>query len=199
MQPFARSSGKVRFAPCSTPMENFDKTQLCWFAMCDLAPHNARQRAYMLLAEHNIEAFTPMHHRIVMRNGKRTRIEVPVINDLLFARSTMQVLDPLVEATPSLRYRYKRGHYLIPTTVNDAEMKRFINAVKASPATRYYLPDEITPDMFGRRVRIIGGELNGYEGHLRKCRGSNRKRLMVELTGLLFAEVEVSKDFIEFV
>ena len=81
-------------------------------------------------------------------------------------------------------------------TVRDTEMERFIRAVSLSENPVYYLPSELTPDMIGRRVRIIGGPMDGYEGSLLKMRGSRRRRLLVTLDSLLTLAVEISPDFI---
>ena len=46
---------------------------------------------------------------------------------------------------------------------------------------KYYLPEEITPEMHNRPIRIVGGPLDGYEGTLLTTRGSKVKRLLVEI------------------
>ena len=53
--------------------------------------------------------------------------------------------------------------------------------------------------MCGRRIRIIGGLLDGYEGNLLKVRGSRIKYLLVELGGLLSVGVEVKSEYIQFI
>ncbi len=45
--------------------------------------------------------------------------------------------------------------------------------------------------MYGRKIRIEGGPLSGYEGRLLTTRGSKVKRLLVELEGFLAVGVEV--------
>ena len=50
--------------------------------------------------------------------------------------------------------------------------------------------------MIGKKVKIIGGPLNGYEGNLLFIRGSRKKRLIVEIPGFLTAAVEVDPEFI---
>lgn len=60
------------------------------------------------------------------------------------------------------------------------------------------MPEEITPQMCGHKIRIIGGALNGYEGCLLKIRGSKIKRLLVELKGYLAVGVEVLPEYIQF-
>ncbi|MEG1718634.1 MAG: transcriptional regulator, partial [Bacteroidales bacterium] len=82
---------------------------------------------------------------------------------------------------------------------SDAEMERFIGAVRGSDTPKYYLPEEIKPEMYGRKIRIIGGKLNGYEGCLLTTRGSKVKRLLVELPNFFSVGVEVNPDMIEFI
>jgi len=52
--------------------------------------------------------------------------------------------------------------------------------------------------MIGRKVRIIGGFLDGYEGYLQKLQGSRIRRLFVGLPNLLTASVEVQPEYILF-
>ncbi len=169
-----------------------------WFVMRDLKRPNAKLPAYKMLDKEQIELFTPTEQRLTTRKGKKTCEEVPFIRDLLFVHSTHERLDPIVEKTPTLQYRYVRGgKYREAMTVADADMERFIYAVRHSDSLRYYRPDELSPAMFGRKIRIIGGLLDHYEGRLLK--GSRRKVLLVELPGLLSVGVEVSPEFIQFV
>ena len=83
--------------------------------------------------------------------------------------------------------------------VADTDMERFIRAVDATESPRYYLPEEITPVMYGRKIRIEGGPLNGYEGRLLTTRGSKVKRLLVELEGFLSVGVEVDPEYIQLI
>ena len=84
-------------------------------------------------------------------------------------------------------------------TVREADMNRFIRAVESTEFPRYYRPEEITPDMLRRKICIIGGQLDGYEGFLITTRGSKVKRLLVELPSLLAATVEVELEFIRLI
>ncbi len=170
-----------------------------WFVMRDLTRSNAKLPAYKLLEQEGIRCFTPMVQKVFIRGGKSERRCVPYIHDLVFAYERREVLDPVVAAVPTLQYRYVRNAYCQPMTVRDDDMERFIRAVRSSDAPRYYRPDEITPDMLRRRVRIIGGRLDGYEGFLLTVRGSKVKRLLVELPTLLTAAVEVEAEFVEVV
>lgn len=175
-------------------MENEEKAR--WWAMRDLKRVNARKPAYKLLEEKKVEFFIPMRWQLVTRRGKRVREQVPFMQDLLFVHETRFNLDPLVEKTPTLQYRWLRDTYREPMTVPDTDMERFMLAVNASDSPKYYLPEEITPAMCGRRIRIVGGTLDGYEGSLLTIRGSKVRRLLVELPGFLSVGVEVSPEYI---
>ncbi len=168
-----------------------------WYAMRDLKRSNAKEPAYKLFESKKKEVFTPMIWKLVTVRGKKMRTEVPFIPDLLFVRDSRQNLDPVVDDTETLQYRYVKGGYRVPMVVPDAEMERFILAVKSSKEPKFFQPDEITPQMYGRRIRIVGGQLDTYEGFLLTTRGSKVKRLLVELKGFLAAGVEVNPEYIE--
>lgn len=177
-----------------------DTTAEQWFAMRDLTRPNALNPAYIMLAGRQFEVFTPMTRRVAIRHGRRVNQEVPFMHDLLFVRSSRQQLDPVVERTATLQYRFVCGGFCEPMVVPDADMERFINAVRsAQTPPRYFRPDEITPAMYGRRVRIVGGHLLGYEGYLLSIRGSKYRRLLVELPNLLKAAVNVQDEMIEII
>ena len=172
---------------------------LQWFVMRDLKRSNAKLPAYRLLEGLGIEVFTPMVWKILVRNGKQVRKKVPFMRDLLFAHDTHETLDPIVERTDTLQYRYVRGGYKVPMTVREADMRRFVHAVKSSESPCYYTPEEISADMIGKKVRIVGGPLDGYEGCLQKMQGSRVKRLFIEIPGVLTASVEVRPEYIQLV
>ncbi len=82
-------------------------------------------------------------------------------------------------------------------TVPDAEMEKFILAVETDASPMYYAPDELTSDMIGKTVVVIGGPLDGYEGELLKIRGSKKRRLIVKLNNFLAAAIEVNPEYIQ--
>ena len=171
--------------------------RLQWFVMRDLKRRNAKLPAYKLLEGMGIKVFTPMVWKLVVRHGKRNKEEVPFMQDLLFVHDSRQAVDPIVEKYDTVQYRYVRGGYKIPMTVSESDMQRFIDAVNSAENPQYYTPKEITPDMIGRKVRIVGGPLDGYEGNLQKMQGARVKRLFVELPNLLAAAVEVQPEYIQ--
>ena len=174
-----------------------DDTQ--WYAMRDLTRPNAKVSAYEKLNAKGIRCFTPMVKKQVKLRGDTVLIDAPYMRDLLFAYGTREAIDPLTAPGMRLQYRYVRGGYMEPMTVRKADMENFIRAVQSTISARYYRPEEITPAMRNRKIRIIGGPLNGLAGTLVTIRGTRVKRLLVEIPTLLAAAVEVEPEYIQMV
>lgn len=171
-----------------------------WFVMRDLKRRTSNSLAIHDLAKAGLEVFTPMTQMVMKIGGKIQRRDVPVIQDLLFVHEAKEVLDPFVELTSTLQYRYQRGKPKDePLTIRDVEMERFMFAVNHTDTPIYYKPGELTPAMYGKSVLIHGGSLDGYEGRLLSIKGMRKRCLIVELPGLMAAAVEVEPDFIHFV
>lgn len=176
-----------------------DDKRTHWYVMRDLKRTNAKKPGYKLFEEEHIEVFTPMKWCLKDQNGKQVRQKVPFMPDLLFVHNSREGIDPIIKKTPAIQYRYtKGGGYRNPMTVDETDMERFIHAVNASDNPKFYLPDEITHEMCRRKIRIIGGTLNGYEGFLSAVRGSKVKRLLIQLPNFCSVSVEVNPDMIEF-
>lgn len=170
---------------------------VCWYAMRDLSRRHARNPAYKLLRSKGFEVFTPMMRKLVIEKGHRKSREEPFMQDLLFVRDTLERLNPMVREIDNLQYRYLYGGYREPMVVPDSDMDRFIHAVQSSRLAQFFRPGEITPNMFGQYVRIVGSALDGYEGYLITVRGSKYKRLLVSVPNFLSAAVEVMPEYIE--
>ena len=171
-----------------------------WFVMRDLKRRNSNELAIHYLTNAGLEAFTPMTQMIMTIGGRQQRREVPVIQDLLFVHEAKETLDPFVERCPTLQYRYLFGKTKNePMTVREAEMEKFIFAISNTDSLIYYKPGELTEKMYGKRVRIVGGMLDQYEGRLLSVKGMRKRRLIVELPTLVTAAVEVEPDFIQII
>lgn len=168
-----------------------------WFVMRDLKRSNAKQPAYKLFNDLKIKCFTPMVWKTVVSKGKRILKQVPFMQDLLFVYDSRRVLDPIVERIATLQYRFVKGGKCMPMTVRTEDMDRFIQAVSTMEHPNFYTPEEIKPSMIGKKVRIVGGPLDGYVGNLQKVQGSKVKHLFVELPNLLTAAVEVNPEYIQ--
>ena len=169
-----------------------------WYVLRDLKRPNAKMRAYQMLQQspsEQLKVFTPMTKHVVTRAGKKVVEEKPIINDLLFVYANRLTLDPLIEMIDTLQYRYVRGGGpQEPMVVADKEMMQFITIVEGQEPVRFYKPEEVSAAIYGRKIRIVGGQLDGYEGRLMTTRGSKVKRLIVELEGILAVAVEVHPE-----
>lgn len=173
-----------------------------WFVMRDLKRPNAKLPAYKQLGEAGFKVFTPMTSKVVSNGGKKVRIQVPFIQDLLFVYSEKENLDKVVARIETLQYRYVKGApFCTPMVVPVKEMDRFIAAVSQLKTPKYYAPDEITPTMYGAPIKLIcDGPLNGLEGKLLKIKGARKKRFLVELPGILAASLEIEKsEYVELI
>lgn len=170
-----------------------------WFVMRDLKRANAKVPAYKQLEKEGFEVFVPMRWQIEDKNGRKTKVYKPVISDLLFVHTTRERLDTTVDEILTLQYRFMRNCHRAPMTVPEKEMEMFIHAVSSTEEVKYYSPEEITPSMYGRRIRIIGGPLDGYEGNLITTRGSKVKRLMIRLQDYLTVGIEVNPEYIQLI
>lgn len=173
------------------------EVQFQWFVMRDLKRSNALNPAWKVLNDKEFEVFTPMHWKLSSQGGRKKRLYVPVVPDLLFVHSDKATLEMEVKRTPTLQFRFIKGYGGKPMTVRDSDMQRFIYAVTNSPSVHYYAPSEINPGIKGKEVRIIGGPLNGFEGTVVSVKGSRIKRLIVEIPNMITAGVEVNPEFIE--
>lgn len=183
----------------NSAMRTETSNDIRWYALRDLKRPNALQPAYKQLADENIEVFTPMKWKLSTKGGRSERRLVPVMQDLLFAHSSLSLIEPIMRKIRTLQFRFDRGGYLKPLTVPEDDMTRFIRAVSSSENPKYFMPGEVTEAMCGRAVRIIGGPLDGYEGNLLKVRGSHLRRLIIELPNFITAAVEVQPEYIQFI
>jgi len=173
---------------------------MTWFVMRDLTRANARFPAWEELTKAGFRVFTPLVWKVRTNGARKERYKAPAIHDLLFVESNRELLDPEVTRRPTLQYRFVRGgSYMEVMTVSDKDMERFIRATSSTDDPKFFLPSELTPSMIGKEVRIVGGPLDGFTGHLLSVRGTRTRRLIVELPGMLTSAVEVSPDYVQFV
>ena len=175
-----------------------------WYVLRDLARPNAKSPAYKQLQAMPEMAgcvFVPLKQRVFTEFGKRVVRLVPYLPDLIFVHKSREELDSIVRNQKLLQYRYVRGgRQFEAMTVPHESMARFIEAVTQTAAVEYYSLDEVSPRLYGKRVRIIGGQLNGLEGRLMSKRGSKSKRLLIDLEECsLSAALQVEAEYIQLV
>lgn len=115
-------------------------SDILWFVMRDLTHYHSKSPAYKMLDGLKIENFTPKVQKLVVRGGKRERIEVPFIHDLIFVHDSRLNIDPIVEKVPTFQYRFLRDGKRTPMTVREADMERFKKAVEVTDNHYFYTP-----------------------------------------------------------
>ncbi len=175
-----------------------------WYVLRDLARPNAKNPAYKQLQsmpEMTGCVFVPLKQRVFMEFGKRVVRFVPYMPDLIFVHKSRAELDPIVRDMELLQYRYVRGGSQFEAlSVRDKDFKVFRDAVEQTDNVEYYSYEEVSPRLYGKQIRIIGGHLNGFEGRLMSKRGGKVKRLLIDLQECnLSAAIQVETEFIQLV
>ena len=175
-----------------------------WYVLRDLARPNAKKPAYRQLQEMpgmKDCVFVPLKQRVFTEFGKRVVRFIPYMPDLVFVHKSREELDPIVREMTLLQYRYVRGGKQYEAlSVRHEVMKEFMEAVKEIDNVEYYSYEEVSPRLYGKQIRIIGGRLNGFEGRLMSKRGSKSKRLLIDLQECnLSAAIQVESEFIQLV
>ena len=173
-----------------------------WYVLRDLARPNAKKPAYKQLQEMPEMAdcvFVPLKQHVFTEFGKRVVRFVPYMPDLVFVHKSKEELDPIVRKIELLQYRYVRGGKQFEAmSVRAEDFEKFRGAVEQTDNVEYYSYEEVSPQLYGKQIRIIGGRLNGFEGRLMSKRGSKFKRLLVDLRECnLSAAIQVESDFIQ--
>ena len=173
-----------------------------WYVLRDLARPNAKNPAYKQLQAMPEMAdciFIPMKQRVFTEYGKRVVRFVPYMPDLLFVHKSKKELDPIVHDIELLQYRYVRGGKQFEAmSVRAQDFEKFREAVEQIDNVEYYSYEEVSPQLYGKKIRIIGGRLNGFEGRLMSKRGSKFKRLLIDLKECnLSAAIQVESEFIQ--
>lgn len=168
-----------------------------WFAM--RATYRRGLQIKSLLDQKGISNFIPMRYEIRIRNGRKKRELVPVISDLIFVYAAQPELQWIKDRNPCLQYLMdiRNGQKIV---VPDRQMRDFI-AVAGTYDERliYFSPDEVNLRK-GTKVRITGGDFEGYEGVFIKVKGARDRRVVISLKGIIaMAMATLPPDLIEII
>ncbi|MDE7381493.1 MAG: UpxY family transcription antiterminator [Muribaculaceae bacterium] len=170
-----------------------------WHAMS--APYRRELQARDLFEAAGLEYFLPMRYILVtLPGGKKKRELRPAVPSLIFVKGTRKELQTLKDQKGIVQYLCRpEGERNVPIIVPDVQMNAFRKAIENSLNNFiYFRPGELNLSL-GKRVRIIGGALNGCEGTFMKVKGARSRRLVIMLEGLGAVAAEVSPDFIELI
>lgn len=152
-----------------------------WFAMRATYRHELKIRD--MLKEHGIETFIPMKYTFIKKGKKITRLQVPVINSLIFVYSTQQKLQAIKAQNPYLQYIVDKNKQKI--IVPEKQMQQFITVCSTyDDSLKFFDPTEINLTK-GTRVKILAGEFEGYEGTFVKVKGARDRRVVIAIQGII--------------
>ena len=138
-----------------------------------------------------------MQYKISIKKGKKIRILVPVIHNLIFVHACPSDLKRVKSKVSYLQYitDTRSGQKII---VPDNQMKRFIAVAGTyNDHLLYFQPEELNLSK-GSKVRITGGEFEGQEGIFLKVKGARDRRVVVEIQGVIVvAMATIHPDLIE--
>lgn len=173
--------------PSPSERKGIGMEDVVWYVMRDLTRFRRGKSAYAILKGKSFKVYTPVK-LVLCKGGMEER---PILQDLLIVNSSRNKIDAVLPKIPKLQYRYKKGAQKDLMVVSDGDMELFIKATGNATSVDYLRPDQVTPAMIGKTITVASGPLKGHEVTLAKIRGARRKRIIVQLPGLIAARVEI--------
>lgn len=174
-----------------------EKETEIWFAM--RATYRRETDAMRLLAKENLGCFVPMQYKISIKKGKKVRVLVPIIHNLIFIHACPSEVKRVKSMVAYLQYitDTRSGKKII---IPDNEMQRFIAVAGTySDHLLYFQPDELNLSK-GTKVRITGGDFEGQEGVFLKVKGARDRRVVIAIQGVIaVAMATIHPDLIEVI
>ena len=130
-----------------------------------------------------IESFIPMKVSYKLRGERRVKVLSPAIHNLVFVHLSEQRMKEYKEHT-SLPIRYIMNRETKkPIVIPETQMRNFIGIAGTQDEQLVYLDSNIQNYKPGKKVKIVGGVFEGYEGTLLRIKGD--RRVLVEMPGLI--------------
>ena len=169
-------------------VENAQSETKQWYVL--RVSYGRAEKANELLKAKGIETHLPRHTTYKGVNGKRIKQRLPLLPNILFAKTTLSVLEQFLKSSPDLNFiTFYYDHFNKkpdgknpPLVVPKESMDNFIKLTSIDDE-HILLIDEVNGTYKqGDYVRIIDGPFKGIEGRVTKITG--QKRVIVELPGL---------------
>ena len=154
-----------------------------WFVLHIRFCRELKVRDLLLAA--GMEAFVPMRCQMVIKEGRRSRVEAPAVHNLIFVRATQAELDAFVSeyrSHYSVRYLNAPGQNT-PVIISNCEMRHFISVAGTPSENLLYLDDNFETFSEYDKVRVCAGLFEGLEGHLVRIRRD--RKVVFRLHGVL--------------
>jgi ribosomal protein S4E len=165
----------------------YNDTDILWYVLYAANGKAVKLKPYLEAA--SIEYFFPMYYKDRKINGttEYERITLPLVGNLIFAKSSKNILDPVLKEaklklaiSSDLYYRDYGDKRAI--TIPENRMQNFITVAKNIEEQVIYLSNEEINLAKGVKAKITGGAFAGAEGVIIRIKGN--KRLVVTIPNL---------------
>lgn len=164
-----------------------------WFPM--RVTYGQEMKLKIRLDTIGVECFLPMCYKTVETDDKVERRLVPAISNLIFIRSSQEVITGLKMFDPicsPLRYIIRESvidDMREIMTVSDAAMDNFMRVAKVQDDSVFFLtPGEYLTNNVGKRVRVMSGPFAGVVGVIKRVR--RNKHVVVQIDDIAVAAIE---------
>lgn len=145
-----------------------------------------------------IESFIPMLTEEKTVRGKKTTVERPAVNNLIFVHASRHEIEPYMKRNRFLQFIFgKGGRQSGIMTIPDKLMHDFITLSRSRIGNPLFLTADQLTVARGTHARVTAGPLEGVEGTLMKISGTRSKHLVVQLRGIAAVASEVPQDQLE--
>jgi transcription antitermination factor NusG len=165
----------------------YNNTDTLWYVL--FAANGKAVKMRPCLEAASIEYFFPVYYkdRKIRGSEKSERIAIPLLGNLIFAKSSKNILDPVLKEiklqlliSSDLYYRDFGNKKMI--IIPENQMRNFIAVAGNEKEQVIYLSNEEVNLKKGVKVRITGGVFAGAEGTFMRIKGD--KRLVVSISNL---------------
>ena len=154
----------------------------------------------MLDVEH-IENFIPMRQEMRLVRGRKVKVMVPVIHNLIFVHAEKELLQSFKSKVPHLQYMTVRtAGKNQPIIVPESQMKDFITVSSSDDSNLVYFDAAECSIPAGTKVRICGGAFDGVTGNFVKVKGKRNKKVVLAIQNVMAVAIDAfSYDSIEVI
>ena len=172
-----------------------------WFVL--RATYGRSEQACEALVKNHLETYIPKHKVLKEINGKKKRIQEPLLSILVFVYGTEEKIEECLKKLSYLRFyrdrtkprRLQDGKHP-PLTVSYPEMMNFIRLTSIDDDHIKVVSAQYCHYKSGDMVQIIDGKFKGIIG--RVARVSGQQTVVVDFEGLcLIATAYVPSAFLE--
>lgn len=152
-----------------------------WYAI--RVTYNREMKVKQELDSLNISNFLPMKYQMVTRGGRRIKVLMPAISNLIFINLTREEMKEYRDKTlMPVRYIMDKETHR-PITIPKRQMDNFIAVAGTFDEQVIYLDLNLTQMKKGEKVRITGGIFEGAEGEFVRVKGD--RRVVVTIPGIV--------------